>query len=160
MIDRANPVWAIDITDVTDSPMACGWVYLCAIIERPRRRVVSHRVSIHMDPSFCLEALEQAFAKCGQPEVFNTAQGSPFTRAAFNEALKARGVPVSTDGKGHCKRRPTTSANNSAPMSGPQHATCRSHFGIRTSGALSADANSQTPMMSGTVVADNPVSQE
>ena len=96
-IDRANQVWATDITYI---PMACGWVYLCAIVDWASRRVLSHRVSISMDTSFCLEALEEAFAKYGQPEIFNTDQGSQFTSEAFTEALKARGVAISMDGKG------------------------------------------------------------
>jgi len=72
-IDRANQVWAADITYV---PMACGWVYLCAIVDWASRRVLSHRVSISMDAAFCVEALEEAFAKYGQPEIFNSDQGS------------------------------------------------------------------------------------
>ena len=96
-IDRANQVWATDITYI---PMACGWVYLCAIVDWASRRVLSHRVSISMDTSFCLEALEEAFAKYGQPEIFNTDQGSQFTSEDFTGALKARGVAISMDGKG------------------------------------------------------------
>ena len=96
-IDRANQVWATDITYI---PMACGWVYLCAIVDWASRRVLSHRVSISMDTSFCLEALEEAFAKYGQPEIFNTDQGSQFTSDDFTGALKARGVAISMDGKG------------------------------------------------------------
>jgi putative transposase len=96
-IDRANQVWATDITYI---PMACGWVYLCAVVDWASRRVLSHRVSISMDTSFCLDALEEAFAKYGQPEIFNTDQGSQFTSEAFTGALKARGVQISMDGKG------------------------------------------------------------
>jgi putative transposase len=96
-IDRANQVWATDITYI---PMACGWVYLCAIVDWASRRVLSHRVSISMDTAFCVEALEEAFAKYGQPEIFNTDQGSQFTSEAFTDALKARGVAISMDGKG------------------------------------------------------------
>jgi len=96
-IDRANQVWASDITYV---PMACGWVYLCAIVDWASRKVLSHRVSISMDTAFCVEALEEAFAKYGQPEIFNSDQGSQFTSDAFTEALKARGVAISMDGKG------------------------------------------------------------
>jgi putative transposase len=96
-IDRANQVWATDITYI---PMACGWVYLCAIVDWASRKVLSHRVSISMDTAFCVEALEEAFAKYGQPEIFNTDQGSQFTSEAFTEALKARGVAISMDGKG------------------------------------------------------------
>ena len=96
-IDRANHVWATDITYI---PMACGWVYLCAIVDWASRRVLSHRVSISMDASFCVEALEEAFARYGQPEIFNTDQGSQFTSEEFTGALKARGVQISMDGKG------------------------------------------------------------
>ena len=96
-IDRAYQVWATDITYI---PMVCGWVYLCAIVDWASRRVLSHRVSISMDASFCLEALEEAFAKHGQPEICNTDQGSQFTSDDFTGALKARGVAISMDGKG------------------------------------------------------------
>ena len=96
-IDRANQVWATDITYI---PMACGWVYLCAIVDWASRRVLSHRVSISMDTAFCVEALEEAFSKYGQPEIFNTDQGSQFTSDDFTHALKARGVAISMDGKG------------------------------------------------------------
>jgi putative transposase len=96
-IDRANQVWASDITYI---PMACGWVYLCAIVDWASRKVLSHRVSISMDASFCVAALEEAFAKYGQPEIFNSDQGSQFTGEAFTDALKARGVAISMDGKG------------------------------------------------------------
>ena len=80
--------------------MACGWVYLCAIVDWASRRVLSHRVSISMDASFCVEALEEAFSKYGKPEIFNDDQGSQFTGEEFTEALKARGVQISMDGKG------------------------------------------------------------
>jgi putative transposase len=96
-IDRANQVWATDITYI---PMACGWVYLCAIVDWASRRVLSHRVSISMDASFCVEALQEAFSKYGQPEIFNSDQGSQFTSEEFTEALKGRGVAISMDGKG------------------------------------------------------------
>ena len=96
-IDRANQVWATDITYI---PMACGWVYLCAIVDWASRRVLSHRVSISMDASFCVEALEEALVRYGQPEIFNSDQGSQFTGEAFTDVLKARGVPISMDGKG------------------------------------------------------------
>ena len=80
--------------------MACGWVYLCAIVDWASRKVLSHRVSISMDTAFCVEALEDAFARYGKPEIFNTDQGSQFTSEAFTEALKVRGVAISMDGKG------------------------------------------------------------
>ena len=96
-IERANHVWATDITYI---PMACGWVYLCAIVDWASRKVLAHRVSISMDTSFCLEALEEAFAKYGQPEIFNTDQGSQFTSEAFTQVLTGRGIQISMDGKG------------------------------------------------------------
>jgi putative transposase len=96
-IERANHVWATDITYI---PMACGWVYLCAIVDWASRRVLAHRVSISMDTTFCLEALEEAFARHGQPEIFNTDQGSQFTSEAFTGALKERGIEISMDGRG------------------------------------------------------------
>ena len=67
----------LDILDIQDGiyiPMACGWVYLCAIVDWASRRVLSHRVSISMETAFCVEALEEAFAKYGKPEIFNTDQ--------------------------------------------------------------------------------------
>jgi putative transposase len=96
-IERANHVWATDITYI---PMACGWVYLCAIVDWASRRVLSHRVSISMDASFCVEALQEALAKYGPPEIFNSDQGSQFTADAFTEPLKALGVQISMDGRG------------------------------------------------------------
>ena len=96
-IERANHVWATDITYI---PMACGWVYLCAIVDWASRRVLSHRVSISMDVSFCVEALQEALAKYGPPEIFNSDQGSQFTADAFTEPLKALGVQISMDGRG------------------------------------------------------------
>jgi putative transposase len=96
-IERANQVWASDITYI---PMACGWVYLCAIVDWASRRVLAHRVSISMDASFCVEALQEALAKHGQPEIFNSDQGSQFTADAFAESLKALGVQISMDGRG------------------------------------------------------------
>lgn len=96
-IDRANQVWAMDITYI---PMARGWVYLTAVIDWTSRYVLAHRISITLDAMFCLEALEEAFARYGQPEIFNTDQGSQFTSAVFTEALAERGIAISMDGKG------------------------------------------------------------
>jgi len=79
-IDRPNQVWAMDITDV---PMARGFVYLAAVVDWFSRRVLSWRVSISLEAAFCVEALEEALARHGRPEVFNTDQGSQFTSHAF-----------------------------------------------------------------------------
>jgi putative transposase len=67
--------------------MARGFVYLVAVIDWFTRRVLSHRVSITMEADFCVEALEEALAKHGKPDIFNTDQGSQFTGEAFTGVL-------------------------------------------------------------------------
>jgi putative transposase len=96
-VERANQVWAMDITYI---PMARGFVYLAAVVDWFSRRVLSHRVSITMEADFCVEALEEALARHGRPEIFNTDQGSQFTSAAFTGVLMKNGVSISMDGKG------------------------------------------------------------
>ena len=96
-IERPNQVWATDITYI---PMSRGFVYLVAIIDWATRRVLAHRVSISMTPDFCVEALEEAIAKYGPPEIFNSNQGSQFTSNDFTKVLKAHDVKISMDGKG------------------------------------------------------------
>lgn len=98
--DRANRVWAADITFI---PMARGFAYLVAIIDVQSRRVLSWRLSNSMDTRFCLEALEVALTRFGPPEVFNTDQGSQFTSEAFTSALEANDIRISMDGKGRWK---------------------------------------------------------
>ncbi len=96
-ITQANQVWAMDITYI---PMKRGFVYLTAVMDWYSRRVLSHRISITMDTSFCLDALEEAIAKYGKPEIMNTDQGSQFTSLAFTHYLKDNGIHISMDGKG------------------------------------------------------------
>ncbi len=96
-IDRPNQCWATDITYI---PMRRGFVYLVAIVDWATRKVLSHRVSTSMSVDFCIEALEEAIAKYGRPEIFNTDQGSQFTSAEFTGVLKANGIRISMDGKG------------------------------------------------------------
>jgi putative transposase len=96
-ITRPNQVWA---TDVTYIPMARGFIYLAAVVDWFSRRVLAWRLSITMDTSFCIEALEEAIEKYGRPEIFNTDQGSQFTRVAFTGRLKEEGIAISMDGKG------------------------------------------------------------
>jgi len=96
-ITRPNQVWATDITYI---PMAKGFVYLIAIVDWFSRRVLSWRLSITMDTAFCVEAVEEALARHGRPEIFNTDQGSQFTSVAFTDVLKAAGIAISMDGKG------------------------------------------------------------
>jgi putative transposase len=96
-IDRPNQVWAMDITYV---PMARGFVYLAVVMDWFSRRVLSWRLSVTMETAFCIEALEEALARHGRPEVFNTDQGSQFTSQAFTDVLSKRGIAISMDGRG------------------------------------------------------------
>ncbi|WP_373862954.1 IS3 family transposase [Halomonas halmophila] len=97
VIDRPNQVWA---TDVTYIPMARGFMYLVAIMDWYSRRVLAWRVSNTLDADFCIDALEDALARYGPPEIFNSDQGCQFTSEAFTEVLKAHDVRISMDGKG------------------------------------------------------------
>ena len=96
-ITQPNHVWAMDITYI---PMARGFVYLAVVLDWASRRVLSWRLSITMEASFCVETLEDALAKHGKPEIFNTDQGSQFTGTAFTGVLAANGIAISMDGKG------------------------------------------------------------
>ena len=96
-IVRPNQVWCADITYI---PMARGFVYLVAVMDWFSRRVLAWRLSIGMETDFCVEALSEAMARHGRPEIFNTDQGVQFTSAAFVNELETRGVRVSMDGKG------------------------------------------------------------
>ena len=96
-ITQPNQVWAMDITYI---PMARGFVYLAAVLDWASRRVLSWRLSITMEAAFCVEALEEALATYGKPEIFNTDQGSQFTGAAFTDVLKEHDIAISMDGKG------------------------------------------------------------
>lgn len=96
-VTKPNQVWAMDITYI---PMARGFVYLAAVLDWFSRRVLSWRVSISMDADFCVAALEEALAKYGKPEIFNTDQGSQFTGAGFIGVLEKSGIKISMDGKG------------------------------------------------------------
>ena len=96
-IDRPNQVWAADITYV---PIGRGFLYLVAVIDWASRAVLAWRLSNTMDVSFCVSALEEALARFGKPDIFNTDQGSQFTSAAFTGVLAAAGVRISMDGRG------------------------------------------------------------
>jgi putative transposase len=96
-ITRPNQVWAMDITYI---PMARGFVYLAVVLDWFSRRVLSWRLSITMEASFCVEALEDALARHGTPDIFNTDQGSQFTGQAFTGVLSGNGIAISMDGKG------------------------------------------------------------
>ena len=96
-ITRPNQVWAMDISYI---PMARGFVYLAAVIDWFSRRVLSWRLSITMDTSFCIEALDAALRLHGKPDIVNTDQGSQFTSEAFPGRLKEEGIQISMDGRG------------------------------------------------------------
>jgi len=96
-IDRVNQVWCSDVTYI---PMAKGFLYLVVIMDWVSRAVVAWRLSNTLGAEFCVEALEEALARYGRPEIFNTDQGSQFTSDEFTSTLKRHGVMISMDGKG------------------------------------------------------------
>jgi putative transposase len=96
-VERPNQVWAMDITYI---PMARGFVYLAAVVDWFSRRVLAWRVSITLEVAFCLEAVEEALARHGRPEIFNTDQGSQFTSQDFTGLLFDNAIAISMDGKG------------------------------------------------------------
>jgi putative transposase len=96
-IDRPNQVWCADITYL---PMRRGFLYLVAVMDWATRKVLAWRVSNTMDVEFCIEALEEALARFGRPEIFNTDQGSQFTSPRFTGILQRAGVRISMDGRG------------------------------------------------------------
>ena len=90
-IERPNQVWCADITYI---PLAKGFVYVVAVMDWFSRRVLAWRLSISLDPLFCVKAWH------GQPEIFNTDHGVQFTSVGFLAALASRGVRISMDGRG------------------------------------------------------------
>src|ERR687890_409168 len=96
-VERPNQVWAMDITYI---PLARGFVYLAAVVDWFSRRVLAWRLSITMEAAFCIEALEEALACYGCPEIFNTDQGSQFTSHDFTSVLLKNEIAISMDGKG------------------------------------------------------------
>ena len=99
IIDRPNQVWCADITYI---PVQRGFLYLVAIMDWATRHVLAWRLSNTMDAGFCVEALNEALARYGRPEIFNTDQGSQFTSFEFTGVLKDAGVAISMDGRGRC----------------------------------------------------------
>lgn len=96
-ITEPNQVWSTDITYIR---MKEGFAYLVAIMDWHSRRVLSWRLSNTLEVDFCVEALEEAFAKYGKPEIFNTDQGSQFTSEKFISKLVGKEVTISMDGRG------------------------------------------------------------
>lgn len=98
-VDRANQVWATDITYI---PVEGGFAYLCAVIDWHSRCVLSWELSNTLDAAFCVRALKRALAEHGTPEIFNTDQGCQFTSTEFTSVLLEHGIKISMDGKGRC----------------------------------------------------------
>jgi len=97
VIDRPNQVWCADITYI---PMRRGFLYLVAIMDWYSRKVLAWRLSNTLEADFCVEALKEAIAKYGKPEIFNTDQGSQFTSGDWIEVLSDAKIKISMDGKG------------------------------------------------------------
>ena len=96
-INKPNKVWCADITYI---PMRRGFLYLVAIMDWRSRKVLAWRLSNSLDADFCVAALEEALENYGNPEIFNTDQGSQFTSYAFTQVLKDAQIKISMDGKG------------------------------------------------------------
>jgi putative transposase len=99
-IDRANQVWAADITYI---PMERGYLFLVVVMDWYSRKILSWRLSNTMESDFCVEALLEALRRNGRPEIFNTDQGSQFTSNDFIHTLQKHNVNISMDGRGRCQ---------------------------------------------------------
>lgn len=98
-VERANQVWCADITFI---PVRHGFLYLVAVMDWATRKVLSWRLSNTMHADFCVEALKDAIARFGPPQIMNTDQGSQFTGTAWITTLSEAGVQISMDGRGRC----------------------------------------------------------
>ena len=96
-VTRPNPVWATDIPSI---PTARDFVYLIAIVDWFSRRVLAWRLSITLETDFCIEALEEALARFGVPEIFNTDQGSQLTSMTFIAVLHREKIAINIDRRG------------------------------------------------------------
>jgi putative transposase len=96
-IERPNQVWCADVTYI---PMRRGFLYLVAVMDWASRKVLAWRLSNTMEADFCVAALEEAMARYGKPDIFNTDQGSQFTSFAFTNTLRDAGIRISMDGRG------------------------------------------------------------
>jgi len=96
-IDHPDQVWCADVTYI---PMRRGFLYLVAIMDWFSRKVLAWRLSNTLEADFCVAALEDAIARHGKPDIFNTDQGSQFTGFDFTNTLKDAGIRISMDGRG------------------------------------------------------------
>ena len=97
VIDSPNHVWAADISYI---PMRQGFLYLFAVLDWAARKVLAWRLSNSLTTDFCIDAVEEAIAKFGSPQIFNTDQGCQFTDEEFTSTLTGHGIQISMDGKG------------------------------------------------------------
>ena len=97
VINRANQVWSTDITYVRVNG---GFMYLAAVIDWHSKAILSHKLSNTMDSALVMEVLKEAITHYGQPEIFNTDQGSQYTSHVHTSYLSERGIKISMDGKG------------------------------------------------------------
>jgi putative transposase len=95
-LTQPQQVWSADITYI---PLRHGFMYLVAVIDWYSRYVLAWQLSNTLDSHFCVDALQLALCQ-GQPDIFNTDQGSQFTAAAFTACLQQKGIRISMDGKG------------------------------------------------------------
>jgi putative transposase len=96
-VNDSNQVWCSDITYIR---LRGGFVYLTVVMDWYSRYVLAWEISVTMEESFCVSALERALRCYSSPEVFNTDQGSQYTGTAFSGVLKDHGIRISMDGKG------------------------------------------------------------
>jgi transposase InsO family protein len=141
-----NTASALTLDPYPNIPMARGFLYLVVVMDWVSRYVVAWRLSNLLDASFCIEALEDALSQ-GQPEIFNTDQGSQFTGDDFTGVLRAMGLPSAWTAAGALPI--TSSSNGSGAASsmrrscavkalsemgeGPPESACRSRFQTTTS---------------------------
>jgi putative transposase len=96
-INRSNQVWALDTTYIR---MEQGFVYLTAVVDVYSRQILAHRTAITLEAIHAVEALQEAFACFGKPEIVNTDQGSQFTAQDFVDCVLDSGAKLSMDGRG------------------------------------------------------------
>jgi putative transposase len=97
-VERANQVWATDITYVK---MIGGYMYLTAVLDWWSRYVVSWELSNTLTTDFCVSAIKKGLNH-GKPEIMNSDQGVQFTSQAYINVLTEHDIKISMDHKGRC----------------------------------------------------------
>jgi len=95
-IEHSNQVWAIDITYIRTTN---GFVYLVCLIDVYSRKIMGWAMSVSLDTSVCLRALQDGLRK-HTPKIINSDQGCQFTSQEWINTLKQKGILISMDGKG------------------------------------------------------------